>query len=334
VPDGSALVYAAGGNLWRVTASGTSQPLKLSFAGQDVFEPAISRLGFRLAYTHRIRDNNIWRTEISSPQRKANPPTKFIASTRFDGHARYSPDGKKIAFLSDRSGSFEIWVCDADGSNAIQTTHFGRGDTLDDQWSPDNSRLTLTSNIEGHGEVYVVNASGGNPLRLTFSSLSENPSWSRDGRWIYFNSLEGDIQKVPAEGGPVVLVKKNAPGYGPIESADGKSIFFTGRGTDASNLGLWKVPVEGGNSEQVLDSLSDSYSFVAWDDGIYFIPRPDPATGYSIRFFEFVEGRSETIAELGKQRCWTLSVSPDRRWALYTQNDQLGGDLMLVENFR
>ncbi|HVN80596.1 MAG TPA: hypothetical protein VMW38_16485, partial [Terriglobia bacterium] len=334
VPDGSALVYSAGGNLWRVAASGTSQPLKLSSAGQDAYEPAISRRGFRLAYTHAISDVNIWRIEISSPQGKANPPTKFIASTRFDAYAQYSPDGKKIAFCSDRSGSLEIWVCDADGANAIPLTHFGKGYAELPQWSPDSRRLTFYSNVEGHTEVYVINASGGNPRRLTFSSLSENSSWSRDGRWIYFNDLEG-MKKVPPEGGPVVLVKKLPPGYAPIESADGKSIFFTDRGTDASNEGVWRIPVEGGESEQVLDDVTYWLSYLVWDDGIYFVPRPGPATGgYSLRFFEFATRKTKTIAVLGCQFHFCLSVSPDRRWALYDQIDQSGGDLMLVENFK
>jgi hypothetical protein len=70
------------------------------------------------------------------------------------------------------------------------------------------------------------------------------------------------------------------------------------------------------------------------DDGIYFIPRPDPTKGYSIRFLELATGKIKTIAELGKQPCGGLTVSPDRRWALYTQQDQAVSDLMLVENFR
>ncbi len=334
VSDGSALVYSAERNLWRVAVHGSSQPQKLASLGQDAHSPAISPRASRLAYTRSSFDHNIWRIEISSPGRKVKPPSRFISSTFFDAHARYSPDGKKIAFVSDRSGSFEIWVCDADGLNAIQLTQFGRGWAGDEQWSPDNSRLTFDSNVDGHPEVYVVNASGGKPRRLTFSSGSENPSWSNDGHWVYFNSMESAIQKVPPEGGPGVLVKKNAPGYAPIESADGKSIFVTGSGTDASNLGLWRVAVERGESDQVLDSLAYIIAYVVRDDGIYFIPRPDPATGYSIRFLDFATGKIKTIAELGKQDCWSLSVSPDRRWALYSQRDQSDSDLMLVENFR
>jgi len=332
VSAGSALVYSTGayfwtkGNLWKVAASGSSQPQMLPYIGDDVVQPAICQRASRLAYTHRTSDSNIWRMEISSPQGEANPPTMFISSTRNDWGSQYSPDGKKIAFVSERSGSYEIWVCDADGTNAVQLTH--SGDAQGPRWSPDSSRLTFYSS-----GIYVINASGGDLRRLTLPSGSESASWSKDGRWIYFNS-EGKIQKVPAEGGPVVVVNKNPPGFDPVESPDGKFIYLTGSGTDASNSGLWRVPVEGGEPKQILDSLIASTGYALVDDGIYFIPRPDPSKGYSIRFLELATGKIKTIAELGKRFGNELCVSPDRRWALYWQQDQVVSDLMLVENFR
>jgi serine/threonine protein kinase/dipeptidyl aminopeptidase/acylaminoacyl peptidase len=332
VPDGRALVYSAGGYLWRVASSGTSQPQKLASLDREDGSPAISARGSRLAYAHTAFDSDIGRIEISSPDGRVNPLTQFISSTRFEGFPRYSRDGRKIAFVSERSGSLEIWVCDADGSNAIQLTHFGGGQTADERWSPDGSHLTFDSNTEGHPEVYVVNASGGNPQRLTFSPYSENPSWSKDGRWIYFDAAAGpehSIQKVPAEGGPVVLVLRHAPGFAPVESADGKAIFVTD-----PNMGLWRVPIEGGESRQVLESLANFDAYEVTDDGIYFIPGPGPTKRYSIRFLKLATGEIRTIAELGKLACGDLAISPDRRWALYSQTDQSGSDLMLVENFR
>jgi dipeptidyl aminopeptidase/acylaminoacyl peptidase len=330
VSDGSALVYSAGGSLWRVAAWGTSQPKKLPFIGQDAYQPVISHRASRLAYTHSTGGScNIWRVAIPSPKGKENPPTKLIASTRVQGFAQYSPDGTKIAFTSDRSGTPELWVCNADGSNALQFTHFGKALTGDAQWSPDGRRLTFYSYVEGHSEVYVINANGESLRRLTFSSLSENSSWSKDGRWIYFNDLES-IKKVSLEGGPVVLVAKNRPGWAPVESPDRKFIYVTGNGTD-----LWRFPVEGGQPKQVLHSINDFRSYAVVDDGIYFIPRPDPTEGCSIQFLEMATGRVRKVAELGKQRVvFNLAVSPDRHWALYTQQEQGISELMLVENFR
>jgi Tol biopolymer transport system component len=334
--DGSALIYSAGlydfppgGNLWRIAISGSGQPQKLASLGQDAYFPTVSHRASRLAYTHRTGDNNIWRIAIPSPKGKTNPPMKFIASTRNDGWAQYSPDGQKIAFESDRSGSGEVWICDADGSNAIQLTRSGNG-SGSARWSPDSSRLAFQSIIEGQNGVDVINASGGNPKRLTSSFDSVGPAWSRDGHWIYFMKSGDGSWKVPAEGGPVVPVGDCC--Y-PNESADGRFIYLVGNFNDLDHRTISRIPVGGGDSEKLLDSLSDPlYAIV--DDGIYFLSRPDPARGYSIRFVELAARKIQTVAELGKVPCGSLSVSPDRRWALYTQTDQSGSDLMLVENFR
>ncbi|MCJ7504017.1 MAG: serine/threonine-protein kinase, partial [Acidobacteriia bacterium] len=334
--DGSSLIFSASSgqdsSLWRVAASDSSKPQRLAAIGANGAYPAISRRGNRLAYAQALYDENIWRIEIPTPGGKANPPQKFIASTRNEESARFSPDGKKIAFLSERSGSREVWVCDSDGSNAVQLTFLG-GPSMGHaaRWSPDSRRLTFSANIEGHPEVYVVNASGGSPQRMTFSTYSGNPSWSKDGRWILCDAMPAGIKKVPAEGGPAVPVTGAEAGWGPTESPDGKFIYYV-RNT-ADGFTLLRVPTEGGVVQQILDSLV-SFDFVVVNDGIYFTPRPDPKSGYSIQFLNTTTGKIRRIASLGKPAAYVGAVSPDRRWILYTQVDQGGSDLMLVENFR
>ena len=56
-------------------------------------------------------------------------PERFISSTRDESNPQFSPDGKRVAFSSKRSGAGEIWICDSDGSNPVQLTSFGRGDS-------------------------------------------------------------------------------------------------------------------------------------------------------------------------------------------------------------
>jgi dipeptidyl aminopeptidase/acylaminoacyl peptidase len=256
----------------------------------------------------------------------------LITSTRNEYVPEFSPDGKKISFVSERSGSHEVWVCDADGSNAVQVTFLG-GPNIGSppRWPPDSRLLTSCANTEGHNEVYVVNASGGSPQRLTSNSTySENPSWSKDGRWILFDTING-IHKVPAQGGPAVLVTTKG-GWGPIGSPDGKFIYSIGLSADG--LSLLRVPAEGGEARQVLDSLSVVESYAVVEDGIYFIPRRDPKPGDSIQFLNTATGTIQRIASPEKPAGGGLTVSPDRRRILYAQVDQGGSDLMLVENFR
>jgi Tol biopolymer transport system component len=337
--DGSSLIFSAssGGDssLWKVAASGTSKPQRLAAVGANGAYPAISRRGNRLAYAQAMSDVNIWRMKVPTAGGKAKPPQGLIGSTRNDDLPQFSPDGKKIAFVSQRSGSTEVWVCDADGSNAVQVTHLG-GPNIGNppRWSPDGRRVAFSANIEGPSEVYVVNASGGSPQRLTSNPTgSANPSWSSDRRWILCDTNNVGIQRVPAEGGPAVLVTKKG-GWAPIESPDGKFIYSISIEHPIKGFILVRTPTEGGEAQQVLDSLVFGQNYAVVGDGIYFIPRQDPKFGYSIQFLNTATGKNQRIASIEKPVGVGLTVSPDRRWILYAQLDQGGSDLMLVENFR
>jgi eukaryotic-like serine/threonine-protein kinase len=332
-PDGREIIFsspASGGrdSLWRIAASGAGKPQQLAGFGEDGSHPAISGHGGRLAYTRHLEDVNIWRVNVPNTQGMAASPTSFISSTVVDTGAHYSPDGRKIAFVSDRSGREEIWVCDSDGSHPQQLTSSRDRSSRNPRWSPDGERLVFDSSAEGQSEIHVVNVDGGKRQRLTSGPVSDqNPSWSHDGRWIYFNSTRGEgdqIWKVPAQGGEALKV--TSKGYGPVESRDGRFLYYT----LGARVSLWKVPVEGGEESQVLESLSYWNALDVVDDGIYFISRANPGL---IQFLSFATRSVKPIAAT-KGGFADLSVSPDRRWILYSQIDQKSSDLVLVENFR
>lgn len=349
-PDGREIVFSSNRlghfRLWRISLSGSARPQLVASIGGDAHFPAISRQGPtggpRLAYRHYRWDRNLWRVAVPGRDGKVIPPVKLIASTRDDLSAQYSPDGKKIAFTSDRSGSYEIWVCESDGSNPVPLTSFGGPATDSPSWSPDGRRIAFHSRPEGRAEIYVINAEGGKAQRLTNEQADHLiPSWSHDGKWIYFRSNRTGIHqvwKIPAEGGTPVQVTKQG-GIPALESADGGFLYYTKlRGVTS----LWRVPVEGGPESQVLESLF-YLNFAVRPEGIYFIPEPAAAPGSghgreasapSIQLFHFASRTVRTIAPLEERNVSTLAVSPDGRWILYSRYDQLSSDLMLVENFR
>ena len=117
----------------------------------------------------------------------------------------------------------------------------------------------------------------------------------------------------------------------PVESPDGKYVYYN---KGAGNRGLWRMPVEGGEEVRVLDSFKSELGVVV-NDGIYFI-NPNAKDEVVMEFFDFATHKERRVARLGKIEVlpFFIAVSPDRRQILYTQNDQAGTDIMLVENFR
>jgi Tol biopolymer transport system component len=338
-PDGREIVFSSGGargtgvGLWRTPASGSRNPRPLLFAGEQGDQPAISRQGNRLAYTRHLLDNNIWRLELHGPNGKAGSPIPVIASTRTDENPQYSPDGKRIAFISTRSGSHEVWVSASDGSDAVQLTSMRAPITGSPRWCPDGERIAFDSNAEGRFAVYVISASGGRPRRMTNSSADDAlPSYSRNGRWIYFASNRTgawQIWKLPVEGGEAMQATRQG-GRVPFESPSGQSVYYA---KDVWDTSLWKVPVGGDSERQVLESVR-WLGFAPVEKGIYFIPKQHPDGSSSIQFLDLAAGTISTIARIEKPLAEGLSVSPDERHILYTQRDEAGSDLMLIENFR
>ena len=93
------------------------------------------------------------------------------------------------------------------------------------------------------------------------------------------------------------------------------------------------MPVSGGEESQVLPSVA-TRAFSLVNDGIYFIAEPSADRKSFIQFLSFATGTVKTVAPLSGSSAEGLSVSPDGRSLLFSQLDEAGSDLMLVENFR
>ncbi len=340
-PDGAYIVFSSvrlGGSvrLWRVLASG-GQPEPLFTPPGLAEASSLSRDGHRLAYTQREFNANIWRYEVPRTTGQSAPPTKLIAAAAYNASPQFSPDGKRVAFVSSRSGNGEIWVCDSDGSNPRQLTSFHVPVDAYPHWSPDGREIAFQASPEGHDAVYVVSAEGGQPRRLTTDdSRVAAPSWSRDGKWIYFGSDKSgawQVWRVPPEGGHALQVTKKG-GYAALESRDGETLYYAKRlklPRYRKVQGLWKVAVGGGKETLVLKELAAGL-YECWGltgEGIYFYNDSTNA----IDFFGFATRKITQIAKPEK-RGGPLAVSPDGRWILFSQVDLDTSHIMLVEDFR
>ncbi len=344
-PDGKEILLSPpperGGGLWRVPVGG-GQPARLPFIGEDGVMPAVSRSQpgkpARLVYVRSLEDDNIWRVETSAVGApSSSAPAVAIASTRSEVQAQFSPDARRVVFGSNRSGSWEIWVSDADGTNTVQLTFMGAPITGAHRWSPDGKTIVFGSNAEGQFEIYVIPAAGGKPRRVTtHPALDHAPSFSRDGKWIYFGSNrtgQYQVWKVPASGGDAVQVTRDG-GFVAEESPDGTNLYYTIPDAAAGGAtALWRLATSGGKPVKVLERVYGA-TFAVLERGIYYIevnPRES-----RLQFHDFASGKSTTVARnLGDViDVGGLAASPDGRKILYSRVDSTVNDLMLVENFR
>ena len=290
-----------------------------------------------MVFAKHFEDINIWRLEVSESTGRGVSPTKLISSTQYDGAPQFSPDSRKIVFQSERSGRSDIWVCDSEGVSARQLTSLGGPIVGTPRWSADGRHIAFDARTQGHSDIYVVDAEGGLPRRITTETSNDVvPSWSKDGRFVYFASNRmgprPEVWKVPVAGGEAQQVTKHG-GFAAFESSDGKYLYYAK--FDAA--GVWRIPTEGGEESLVLDRPKPrewGYWAVA-DRGIYFI-NSETKPNATIEFFSFETNRLTRIATIEKEPINTasnLAISPDGRWILYTQLDQSDSDIMLMENF-
>ena len=329
-PDGRELVFNSShqglSTLWKLSLSG-GEPEPLSIAANDTFQPTISLHGHRLAFQRFAVNSNIWKAPLSASDH--TPPMRIIVSSREDSEPAFSPDAKRIAFGSSRSGTTEIYVSGADASSPVQLTSLKNGATGSPAWSPDGTQIAFDSRAAGQADIYVISPEGGSPRRLTHrQGDSTVPSWSRDGRWIYFQSDRpgAPIWKVPAQGGEPVLISEHG-GNGVWESSDGKSLYYCRDGV------VWRGDLSGKNEIPVIKA-PDFQNFRVCGKDICILDR-STAHGRFIRYDPVTQRKQTKDGDFGPQVAASsgMDVSPDGRWIIYSRADSIESDIMLVENF-
>jgi Tol biopolymer transport system component len=313
-PDGSDIIYSSGGVLWRISATG-GEPTPVPASGDNLIDPVVAHRGNLLACVQTSEDYNIWRVEISRLKSRQNSPSKHIHSTQYEGLAQYSPDEKKIAYVSVKSGSPQVWVCDSDGQNDVQlTSSDGNAEAWNPAWSPDGRMIAFDGNYEGQNEIFTIPVDGGAPNQITKNPADDrSPRYSIDGHWIYFTSNRTgvwQIWKIPAEGGDAVQVT-NDGGFIVRESTDGKWLYYTKDDT----MGIWKKPLPDGEEIIVLNcNIEEPTQWDLAEDGIYYI-KWAADNNAAIDFYDFSNEKSTEIFNTGERRFISdLDISSDRHW--------------------
>ena len=185
--------------------------------------------------------------------RLGSPPAPLIESTFNDMIPQYSPDGRRIAFESGRSGEEEIWLADVDGSNPTRLTRGpGRGQGAP-RWSPDGRSIAFDSR---RGERQLRHLDDrrrrlGPAPGHARSRRRHPPSWSRDGRFVYFGSNRtgrDEVWRVAAAGRDGGAADAGGR-LRPFESLDGRTLYYL---RNWQNGALLARPTGGGEERTIV----------------------------------------------------------------------------------
>ncbi|MBN1997306.1 serine/threonine-protein kinase [candidate division KSB1 bacterium] len=333
-PDGKSIIFSSNRSgpyrLWQVNVkSGKTDPLAAS--GQNSVDPDISKDGRWLAYSEVAPwEPSWWRIRLPETPGQKITPMKFTTREQsvFDG--RFSPDGKKIAVISNRTGISQLWSCDIDLENWIQLTDLKRGVSFP-CWSPSSDSIVFESRIKGPGDIFIISAGGGVVRAATHDSADDIlPFWSKDGKWIYFTSNrsgESQIWKIPSKGGEAVRITDNGAEYAQ-PSPDGKWLYYT-----RNWLSIWRRPMDGGEESMILKGLDENH-WTPTDDGIYFFHRI--LNGYSLKFLKIDSGEIINVGMCDyKEIIRWPKLSADGQWIEYRETKMpFEADIYLVEDFR
>jgi Tol biopolymer transport system component len=328
--DNTRIVFANdagdGGALWQADLEGNV--IRLPF-GEEASTPAVSSSG-RLAYARGSERLEIWRIDLDSKTPAAAKP--LIASTRRQMNAQISPDGTRIAFQSDRSGSSEIWIANADGSNPVRISSFGAPLSGAPNWCSDGKRLAFDSRATRRSALYVANVD--ERVVREIPTSAENlalPVWSADCKSLLASDGNNRLFIVPAMGGNAERFTSQ-PSY--YASASGDDVIFNVK--SASGVQLWRKKI-GGDAEEPLPgmpSLAYTDAWIATARRVYFTTRVNDAT--TVRSYDLADGHIQDVVTLPHPPAplggLGMSISPDGKWLLYTRTTEAQADIMLVKN--
>ncbi len=260
-----------------------------------------------------------------------------------------SPDGSRVAFMSDRDGCYNIWTMNGDGTDVTQLTGQdpNRRCSQNPRWSPDGTRIAFLANWESdqRWHTYVMDADGGNAHRVSFVSDGETGNeyamgWTPDGRVVFWRAtnISSTIYTADADGTGTELLFDDPGNFNPVWSLDGSHLAFTHDDVGTSSL----VIRDGAGAEDTLATMSN-----LGPGNLISIPagaqRPWSPDGTHIAFY-FVEdgirhlavadvsgtGEVQQLTDDPGHSTWFNGWSPDGNRLVFTSDLSGTDDVYLI----
>lgn len=325
-------------SLWRQPLDRTGTPVSLGFIGDNATQSAVDRTTGRIiARTFRSQSDVLRFALPATPAAGAvSPPLEdFLQSTYIDRGPSYSPDGSRVAFISDRSGSRQVWVADADGGNPVEWTQPFEADMPMPAWSPDGSRLAFAGlSPSGRAQLFVADRVTRVAVRITNDDHDYvRPAWSPDGASLYAAAADRGVYSlyhVPLGGG---AARRVAADYiNVIDVApDGRGIYVVRR-DQRLEAKLEYLPLPSGPAVPV---AAMNFQDDAWmtSRGLYYFARQadEPLAPVALVFRRH-DGPVTVVQAYSRTPGRGLSVSADGRYALTTRLVPAIADLLLLQS--
>jgi eukaryotic-like serine/threonine-protein kinase len=329
--DGKELLFSgsSGSNnptLWRIPWRG-GKAVRMIVPAVIAAQPSVALHAARLAYTSAEIKTRLFKVDLTGGA--AATPQPLPDAIGYHGDLSVSPDGSHIAFASNRTGTKEIWVANADGTNTSQLTSFNGPAVGSPRWSPDGKWIAFDGYAGGSSDIYVAAFDGGNWRRLTSDPANEvRPSWSHDGKWIYYSSnRSGDreIWKIPITGGPAAKVTK---GLNAFETGDGQWLYVL------TNDGISRMQPDGSGVVMVANGDVGSNFWTIGGKNVFLYDQQRRAlfkTAFGLERFEKAYQFGDDSPQ-GGGLCF--AVPNDERYLIFRRQTGQSSILMLAENFR
>jgi len=311
----------------RVPVDGTAVPEPLAGL-EHATDITLAPNGSRLAFSRGGMNTHLWRVDLLN----AAASGRVAETSMSEDGADYSPDGRRIAFASNRLGSREIWVADANGENPLQLTQFGGPVPGSSVWSPTVPDIAFDGRPAGNADIFVVSSTGG-PVRQLTKDASEDarPAWSRDGAFIYFSSNRSgraEVWRMTRDGGnPTQITKTGALSI--AVSFDGQWVYYS---TPLSQIR--RIRSDGTGDEVVLPN--GAITFTTTPTGLWFVARP--VAGELRTVIREFQPATRTIRDITKvdflPGAGRMSVSPDQHFIIVNELPRGGSDLLYVDGFQ
>jgi len=219
-------------DIWSVRPDGSGLINLSNNPGADDFQPSAALNRSLIAYvvgTPVTQSQDIWLMAADGSGRR-----QLTTNPTADWSPALAPDGSRVAFVSDRGGSADIWVMNTDGTGeAVNLTGSAPGAQYAPAWSPDGTRIAYVSDETGMPNIYVMRADGTERYNLSNDpgKRYNNPAWSPDSaRIVYefdYTSRDQDIETINVDGtGKTLVVASYISESNPAWSVDGRSIAF------------------------------------------------------------------------------------------------------------